>query len=76
MYQMFFFLIIGRDYLLYIHTVFTAFAGIIVLITGYASCNYFSKARAFVSALFAGACTSASMWYSIFQVSCHLIYFF
>ncbi|CAF3952082.1 unnamed protein product [Rotaria sordida] len=34
----------------------------------YTSSDYFSKSRAFVAALFAGACTSATMWYSIFQI--------
>ncbi|CAF3078445.1 unnamed protein product [Rotaria sp. Silwood2] len=47
---------------------FVAPAGIIVLLTAYTSSDYFSKSRAFVSALFAGACTSATMWYSIFQI--------
>ncbi|CAF3078379.1 unnamed protein product [Rotaria sp. Silwood2] len=60
----------GRDAFLYVHTSFSSLAGIIVLLTAYTSSDYFSKSRAFVSALFAGACTSATMWYSIFQV-CH-----
>lgn len=60
--------ILGRDYLLFIHTVFSSLAGITVLVTSYASSDYFSKSRAFVSTLFAGACTSASIWYSVFQV--------
>ncbi|CAF0942748.1 unnamed protein product [Didymodactylos carnosus] len=59
----------GRNSFLYVHTVFSSLAGIIVLLTAYTSSDYFSKSRAFVSALFAGACTSATMWYSIFQVS-------
>ncbi|CAF2769945.1 unnamed protein product [Rotaria sp. Silwood2] len=58
----------GRDAFLYVHTSFSSLAGIIVLLTAYTSSDYFSKSRAFVSALFAGACTSATMWYSIFQV--------
>ncbi|CAF2630325.1 unnamed protein product [Rotaria sp. Silwood2] len=58
----------GRDSLLYVHTNFSSLAGIIVLLTAYTSSDYFSKSRAFVSALFAGACTSATMWYSIFQI--------
>ena len=58
----------GRDSLLYVHTSFSSLAGIIVLLTAYTSSDYFSKSRALVSALFAGACTSATMWYSIFQV--------
>ncbi|CAF4370279.1 unnamed protein product, partial [Rotaria sordida] len=37
------------------------------LLTSYSSSGYFTKSRAFVSTLFAGACTSATMWYSIFQ---------
>ncbi|CAF1376982.1 unnamed protein product [Rotaria sordida] len=36
--------------------------------SAYTSSDYFSKSRAFVAALFAGACTSATMWYSIFQI--------
>ncbi|CAF3816856.1 unnamed protein product [Rotaria sp. Silwood1] len=58
----------GRDSLLYVHTSFSSLASIIVLLTAYTSSGYFSKSRAFVSALFAGACTSATMWYSIFQI--------
>ncbi|CAF3225742.1 unnamed protein product [Rotaria sp. Silwood2] len=58
----------GRDSLLYVHTAFSSLAGIMVLLTAYSSSGYFTKSRAFVSALFAGACTSATMWYSIFQV--------
>ncbi|CAF1210015.1 unnamed protein product [Rotaria sordida] len=58
----------GRDSFLYVHTSFSSLAGIIVLLTAYTSSDYFSKSRAFVSALFAGACTSATMWYSIFQI--------
>ncbi|CAF3636103.1 unnamed protein product [Rotaria sordida] len=42
-------------------------AGIIILLTAYTSSDCFSKSRAFVSALFAGACTSATIWYSIFS---------
>ncbi|CAF5051984.1 unnamed protein product, partial [Rotaria sp. Silwood1] len=57
-----------RDSLLYVHTSFSSLASIIVLLTAYTSSGYFSKSRAFVSALFAGACTSATMWYSIFQI--------
>ncbi|CAF2651537.1 unnamed protein product [Rotaria sp. Silwood2] len=51
----------GRDAFLYVHTSFSSLAGIIVLLTAYTSSDYFSKSRAFVSALFAGACTSATM---------------
>jgi hypothetical protein len=51
-----------------VHTSFSSLAGVIVLLTAYTSSGYFSKSRAFVSALFAGACASATMWYSIFQV--------
>ncbi|CAF1335363.1 unnamed protein product, partial [Rotaria sordida] len=58
----------GRDSLLYVHTAFSSLSGIMVLLTAYSSSGYFTKSRAFVSALFAGACTSATMWYSIFQV--------
>ncbi|CAF3896288.1 unnamed protein product [Rotaria magnacalcarata] len=58
----------GRDALLYVHTAFSSLAGIVVLLTAYTSSGYFTKSRALVSALFAGACTSATMWYSIFQV--------
>ncbi|CAF1222983.1 unnamed protein product [Rotaria sordida] len=58
----------GRDVFLYVHTSFSSLAGIMVLLAAYTSSDYFSKSRAFVSALFAGACTSATMWYSIFQV--------
>ncbi|CAF4879137.1 unnamed protein product [Rotaria sp. Silwood1] len=58
----------GRDSLLYVHTSFSSLASISVLLTAYTSSGYFSKSRAFVSALFAGACTSATMWYSIFQI--------
>ncbi len=70
----FFIFCLGRDSLLYVHTAFSSLGGIMVLLTAYTSSNYFSKSRAFVSALFAGACTSATMWYSIFQV-CQKILF-
>ena len=66
---------IGRDGYLYAHTAFSSLAGVMVLLTAYASSDYFGKSRAFVSALFAGACTSATMWYSIFQVSLVLVSF-
>lgn len=59
---------LGRDALLYVHTAFSSLAGVMILLTTYSSGGYFRKSRAFVSALFAGACTSATMWYSIFQV--------
>ncbi|CAF1294153.1 unnamed protein product [Adineta ricciae] len=56
-----------RDYLLYIHTVFSSIGGIVVLITTYASSEYFSRSRAVVSALFAGATISSTIWFSVFQ---------
>ncbi|CAF1100213.1 unnamed protein product [Rotaria sordida] len=62
----------GRDSLLYVHTAFSSLSGVMVLLTAYSSSGYFTKSRAFVSALFAGACTSATMWYSIFQVCCNV----
>ncbi|CAF1274177.1 unnamed protein product [Rotaria sp. Silwood1] len=58
----------GRDSLLYVHTAFSSLSGSMILLTAYSSSGYFTKSRAFVSALFAGSCTSATMWYSIFQV--------
>ncbi|CAF0883540.1 unnamed protein product [Rotaria sordida] len=51
----------GRDSLLYVHRTFSSLAGIMILLTAYSSSGYFTKSRAFVSALFAGACTSATM---------------
>ncbi|CAF1197090.1 unnamed protein product [Adineta ricciae] len=57
----------GRDYLLYIHTVFSSIGGIAVLITTFASSEYFATSRAVISALFAGATISSTMWFSIFQ---------
>ncbi|CAF3810061.1 unnamed protein product [Rotaria sp. Silwood1] len=62
--------LVAPDAFLYAHTSFSSLAGIMLLLTAYTSSDYFSKSRAFVAALFAGACTSATMWYSIFQV-CH-----
>ncbi|CAM4866798.1 unnamed protein product [Rotaria socialis] len=58
----------GRDYLLYIHCVFSSLSGIVVVITTYASSNYFSTSRAFVASLLAGAGISSTMWFSVFQV--------
>lgn len=58
----------GRDYLLYIHCVFSSLSGIVIVITSYASSNYFSKSRAFVASLLAGAGISSTMWFSIYQV--------
>ncbi|CAF1305896.1 unnamed protein product [Rotaria sordida] len=58
----------GRDYLLYIHCVFSSISGIVIVITTYASSNYFSKSRAFVASLLAGAGISSTMWFSVFQV--------
>ncbi|CAF1178002.1 unnamed protein product [Rotaria sp. Silwood1] len=57
-----------RDSLLFVHTLFTALSGIIVQITSYAACSYFSKARAFLLTLLVGSSLSASVWYSVFQV--------
>ncbi|CAF4769593.1 unnamed protein product [Rotaria sp. Silwood1] len=57
----------GRDYLLYIHCIFSSISGIVVVITTYTSSNYFSKSRAFVASLLAGAGISSTMWFSIFQ---------
>ncbi|CAF1428570.1 unnamed protein product [Adineta ricciae] len=57
----------GRDYLLYIHTVFSSIGGIAVLISTFASSEYFATSRAVISALFAGATISSTMWFSIFQ---------
>ncbi|CAF4259834.1 unnamed protein product [Rotaria sordida] len=51
----------GRDSLLYVHRTFSSLAGIMILLTAYSSSGYFTKSRAFVSALFAGACTSATI---------------
>ena len=59
----------GRDYLLYVHCVCASLSGFVVVITSYASSNYFSKSRAFVSSLLAGAGISSTMWFSIFQVN-------
>ncbi len=58
----------GRDYLLYIHCVFSSLSGIVIVITSYASSNYFSKSRAFVASLLAGSGISATMWFSVYQV--------
>lgn len=58
----------GRDYLLYIHCVFSSLSGIVIVITSYASSNYFSKSRAFVASLLAGAGISSTMWFSVYQV--------
>ncbi len=54
--------------MLYIHCVFSSLSGTAVAITSYTSSNYFSKSRAFVSALLAGAAISSTMWFSIYQV--------
>ncbi|CAF1363219.1 unnamed protein product [Adineta steineri] len=58
----------GRDYLIYIHCIFSSLSGIVIVLTSYTSSNYFSKSRAFVSSLLAGAGISATMWFAIFQV--------
>jgi len=55
--------------LLYVHTFFSALSGIIVQITSYATCNYFSKIRPFLVTLLVGSSLSASIWYSVFQVN-------
>ena len=59
---------LGRDGLLYVHTLFTAISGKAVQMTGYTSCNYFSKARAFTLTALVGSSTAATVWYSVFQV--------
>lgn len=58
----------GRDYPLYIHCISSLFSGIVIVITSYASSNYFAKSRAYVAALLAGAGISSTMWSSIYQV--------
>ncbi|CAF3259592.1 unnamed protein product [Rotaria sp. Silwood2] len=58
----------GHDLLLFAHTFFTALSGIIVLITSYASSNYFSKSSPILLTLLIGSGSSSSIWYSIFQV--------
>ncbi|CAF4972696.1 unnamed protein product, partial [Rotaria sp. Silwood1] len=63
-----FLFILGHDSLLFVHTIFTASSGIIVLITSYASTNYFTKSRPFLLALLVGSSLTASIWYSIFQI--------
>jgi hypothetical protein len=42
--------------------------------TSYASSNYFSKSRAFVASLIAGAGISSTMWFSIYQVNIYLFF--
>ena len=55
--------------MLYIHCVFSSISGISIVITNYTSSNYFSKSRAFVASLLAGAGISSTMWFAIFQVN-------
>ncbi|CAF1237400.1 unnamed protein product [Rotaria magnacalcarata] len=59
--------------LLFVHTPFTSLSGIIVQLTNYASCNYFSKFRPVIFMLLIGSSSSASIWYSVFQA---MIYFY
>ncbi|CAF1624145.1 unnamed protein product [Rotaria sordida] len=47
--------------------IFSSLVGIIILLTAYTSSDYFSKSRAFVSTLFAGVCTSATIL--VFNIS-------
>ncbi|CAF2755904.1 unnamed protein product [Rotaria sp. Silwood2] len=59
----------GRDYLLFLHTVFTSISSSVILITGFAYCRYFNDGvRAVVSSIISGASISSTMWFSIFQV--------
>lgn len=67
-------IILGRDGLIYVHTLFISLAGIIVQITGYTSCSYFSKTRAIVTTLLVGLSFSASIWFLVFQVNIFLIF--
>ncbi len=62
--------------MLYIHCVFSSLSGIVIVITSYTSSNYFSKSRAFVSSLLAGAGISATMWFAIYQVNQTFFYFY
>ncbi|CAF3651966.1 unnamed protein product [Rotaria sp. Silwood1] len=63
-----FLIILDRDSLLFIHTLFTALSGIIVQLTSFSACNYFAEGRAFLLTLLVGSSLSASMWYSVFQI--------
>ncbi|CAF0837946.1 unnamed protein product [Rotaria sordida] len=59
----------GRDYLLFLHTIFTSISSSVVLITGFAYCRYFGDGtRAVVSSIISGSSISSTMWFSIFQV--------
>ncbi|CAF1581494.1 unnamed protein product [Adineta ricciae] len=58
----------GRDWLMYLHCIFSSISGIMILLTSYTSANYFSKSRALVSSLLAGAGISATMWFAVFQI--------
>ncbi|CAF1035387.1 unnamed protein product [Rotaria sordida] len=58
----------GRDYLVFIHTVFISVSSIVILITSFVYCGYFARYRGLVSSIIAGASISSTMWFSIFQV--------
>lgn len=66
--------ILGRDSLLYVHTLFMSLAGIIVQLTGYTSSHYFPKSRALIMTIFTGASCSSSIWYSVFQVKVYFLW--
>lgn len=57
----------GRDYLIYIHSVFSSLSGIVIVITSYTSANYYSTCRPLISSLFVGSGISATMWFAVFQ---------
>ncbi|CAF0985415.1 unnamed protein product [Rotaria sp. Silwood1] len=60
----------GKDYLIFLHTIFTSISSAIILITGFAYCRYFGDGvRAVISSIVSGASISSTMWFSIFQVN-------
>ncbi|CAF2361322.1 unnamed protein product [Rotaria sp. Silwood2] len=60
--------LVSIDYLVFIHTVFISISSVVIVITSFVYCGYFSCYRGLVSSIIAGASISSTMWFSIFQV--------
>ncbi|CAF1165471.1 unnamed protein product [Adineta steineri] len=58
----------GYDWLILLHTVFSALAGMCILLSSFSIASNFPKTRGLVTSLISGAQNSGSIWFAIFQV--------
>lgn len=58
----------GSDWLILSHTVFSALAGMCILLSSFSISANFTRARGLVTSLIVGAQLSGTVWYAIFQI--------